>query len=146
MVFEGGPQHGRDQSGDPHDDQDPGRARSEQRAAQHFYCTFHQASPGSTGPTVSEAFAFDPSPVTGWSSADDPLRTHNASGVVVNRLFEHGEVLAYVRLLTSRLAVSAKDPAIWAYRYNFDPRANIVRNHSMRSLACGLARAAAESR
>lgn len=113
--------------------------------AQHFAYTFHQASPSSTGPKVSEVFAFDPSPVTGWFSADDPPRTHNASGLVINRIFEHGEVLAYVRLLTSRLAVSAKDPAIWEYRYNFDPRANIVRNHSMRSLACGLARAAAEA-
>lgn len=113
--------------------------------AQHFAYTFHQATPGSTGPRVSEVFAFDPSPVTGWFSAEDPPRTHNASGLVIHRIFEHGEVLAYVRLLTSRLAVSAKDPAIWEYRYNFDPRANIVRNHSMRSLACGLARAAASS-
>jgi Lipase (class 3) len=113
--------------------------------AQHFAYTFHQATPAHTGPRVSEVFAFDPSPVTGWFSADDPPRTHNASGLVIRRIFEHGEVLAYLRLLTSRLAVSAENPAIWEYRYNFDSRANIVRNHSMRSLACGLARAAADS-
>lgn len=114
--------------------------------AQHFAYTFKQSSKESTGPKVSEVFAFDPSPVTGWFSAEDPPRSHNAKGLVINRIFEHGEILAYVRLLTSRLAVSEQDPAIWEYRYNFDPKANILRNHSMRSLACGLANAASEAK
>jgi hypothetical protein len=113
--------------------------------AQHFAYTFKQASATATGPKVSEVYAFDPSPVTGWFSADDPPRSYNAAGLVIHRIFEHGEVLAYVRLVTSRLVTSHIDPAIWEYRYNFDPRANIIRNHSMRSLACGLARAAAEA-
>lgn len=110
--------------------------------AQHFAYTFQQEPKTATGPRVSEVYAFDPSPVTGWFSAEDPPRTHNASGLVIHRIFEHGEVLAYVRLITSRLASSRVDPAIWEYRYNFDSRANIIRNHSMRSLACGLERAA----
>lgn len=114
--------------------------------AQHFAHTFKQASTTSTGPRVSEVYAFDPSPVTGWFSAADPPRSHNAKDLVVHRIFEHGEILAYVRLLTSRLATSAKNPSIWEYRYNFDDKANIVKNHSMRSLACGLARAVADSR
>lgn len=114
--------------------------------AQHFAYTFKQSSVTSTGPKVSEVYAFDPSPVTGWFSAADPPRTHNAKGLVVHRIFEHGEVLAYIRWLTSRLAISAQDPSIWEYRYNFDPKANIIRNHSMRSLACGLAKAVADAK
>lgn len=110
--------------------------------AQHFAYTFKQANRHATGPRVSEVFAFDPSPVTGWSTSEDPPRTHNATGLVINRIFEHGEILAYVRLLTSRLAVTVQNPAIWEYRYNVDPGGNFVGNHSMRRLACGLAHAA----
>lgn len=113
--------------------------------AQHFAYTFKQQPREATGPRVSEVFAFNASPVTGWYSADDPPRSHNASGLQIHRIFEHGEVLAYIRLMTSRLAMSRADPAIWEYRYNFDSRANIIRNHSMRGLACGLARAAGET-
>lgn len=114
--------------------------------AQHFAYTVKQVSGNATGPKVSEVFAFDPSPVTGWSTADDPPRTYNASGLRINRVFEHGEILAYIRFLTSRFAISSENPAIWEYRYNFDPKANILRNHSMRSLACGLARAARDGK
>lgn len=114
--------------------------------AQHFAYTFKQSSKESTGPKVSEVYAFDPSPVTGWFSAEDPPRSYNAKGLVINRIFEHGEVLAYLRLLTSRLAVTRQDPSIWEYRYNFDRKASILRNHSIRSLACGLARAGSDSR
>jgi hypothetical protein len=114
--------------------------------AQHFAYTFKQDPAQATGPRVSEVFAFNASPVTGWYSADDPPRSHNANGLQIHRIFEHGEVLAYIRLMTSRLAMSRSNPAIWEYRYNFDARANIIRNHSMRALACGLAKAAGESR
>jgi Lipase (class 3) len=113
--------------------------------AQHFAYTFKQSPKESKGPKVSEVYAFDPSPVTGWYSSEDPPRSHNARGLVINRIFEHGEILAYIRLLTSRLAVSSQNPSIWEYRYNFDSKANIVRNHSIRSLACGLAKAASDS-
>jgi hypothetical protein len=110
--------------------------------AQHFAYAFKQVPQDGQGPKVSEVFAFDSSPVTGWFSTSDPPRSYNANGLLVNRIFEHGEVLAFIRLLTSRLAVSSENPAIWEYRYNFDPETNIVRNHSMRRLACSLANAA----
>lgn len=106
--------------------------------AQHFAYTFHQEPADANGPHVNEVYAFDPSPVTGWSTAPDPPRTHNAHGLVINRIYEYGEVLAFIRLFTSRLATTAEHPAIWEYRYNFDPKLNIIRNHSMRSLSCGL--------
>ena len=110
--------------------------------AQHFAYTFKQVPSTATGPRVTEVFAFDPSPVTGWFSASDPPRTHNAHGLRINRIFEHGEVLAYIRLFTSRLSSYTEHPSVWEYRYNFDRKANIIRNHSMRSLACGLYKAA----
>lgn len=106
--------------------------------AQHFAYTFKQVPPTAKGPHVAEVFAFDPSPVTGWFSASDPPRSHNAHGLRINRIFEHGEVLAYIRLFTSRLSSYTEHPSVWEYRYNFDRRVNIIRNHSMRSLACGL--------
>lgn len=110
--------------------------------AQHFAYTFRQEPVDSMGLKVSEVFAFDPSPVTGWFSAADPPRTYNATNLIVNRMFEHGEVLSYLRLLTSRLAVSEENPAIWEYRYNFKKEVNVIKNHSMRRLACGLIQAA----
>lgn len=112
--------------------------------AQHFAYTFRQVPPSANGPRVNEVFAFDPSPVTGWFTAADPPRTHNARALRINRIFEHGEILALVRLFTSRLSSYTEHPSIWEYRYNFDRKANIIRNHSMRSLACGLYKAAHE--
>jgi hypothetical protein len=106
--------------------------------AQHFAYTFVQQPPEYRGPKISEVYAFDTSPVTGWFSSPDPPRSYNAEGLIIHRIFEHGEVMAYLRLLTSRFASSSKNPEIWEYRYNFDPKLNIIRNHSMRNLACGM--------
>jgi hypothetical protein len=109
--------------------------------AQQLAYAFKQEPITSRGPKVSEVFAFDPSPVTGWFSTPDPPRSYNSEGLIINRVFEHGEVLAYLRLLTSRLAVTSQNPAIWEYRYNF-ARTTPVRSHGMRRLACSLALAA----
>jgi hypothetical protein len=106
--------------------------------AQHFAYTFVQQPPEYRGPKISEVYAFDTSPVTGWFSSPDPPRSYNAEGLIIHRIFEHGEVMAYLRLLTSRFASSSKNPEIWEYRYNFDPKLNIIRNHSMRNIACGM--------
>ncbi|MBL8513807.1 MAG: hypothetical protein JNJ55_07425 [Betaproteobacteria bacterium] len=102
--------------------------------------TLKQPVEGPQGPKVSHVYAFDPSPVTGWFSSPDPPRSFNAEGLVTDRIFEHGEILAYVRLLTSRLAGSARNPAIWEYRYNFVAGDDAVANHAMRKMACGLIR------
>jgi hypothetical protein len=110
--------------------------------AQQFAYSFAQRPRTSRGPKVAKVFAFDPSPVTGWFSTANPPRDYNAEGLVVERIFEHGEILAYLRLLTSRFAITSKNPEIWEYRYNFDSCANIIKSHSMHSLACGLARLA----
>jgi hypothetical protein len=109
--------------------------------AQQLAYAFKQEPDDSRGPKVSEVFAFDPSPVTGWFSTPDPPRSYNSEGLIIHRVFEHGEVLAYLRLLTSRLAVTSQDPAIWEYRYNF-VRSTPISSHGIRRLACGLVLAA----
>jgi hypothetical protein len=92
-------------------------------------------------------YAFDPSPVTGWSSVDRELRTTNANGLAIDRVFEHGEILAYVRLLLSYVnPPSAAHPGIREIRYNFVTSPNFVRSHSMRLLACGLIDASGQAR
>lgn len=95
---------------------------------------------------VSEVYGFDPSPVTGWSSVDSGVRKINARGLKIDRAFEHGEVLAYVRLLLGYVnPPSAADPAIRQIRYNCMKCANVVKSHSMRLLACTLVDAAGQA-
>jgi hypothetical protein len=94
-------------------------------------------------PRVSRVYAFDPSPVTGWFSIESTLRKDNAIELQTDRVFEHGEILAYVRLLQSYImAPSEKNPAIREIRFNFVRTLNPISSHSMYQLACDLAHAA----
>jgi len=98
-----------------------------------------QSSDGSTLPRVSNVYAFDPSPVTGWYSVKSKVRTPNAKGLKIDRIFEHGEILAYARLLLSYVnPPAAKDPAVREIRYNFVQSINPFSSHSMRLIACAL--------
>lgn len=90
-------------------------------------------------PRVSHVFAFDPSPVTGWSSVKGAVREENAKGLKTDRIFEHGEILAYIRLLLSYVnPPPAMNPSVTEIRYNFVPSINPLKSHSMRQLACDL--------
>ena len=101
-----------------------------------------QSSDGSNLPRVSSVYAFDPSPVTGWYSVKSDLRTKNAKGLKIDRIFEHGEILSYARLLLSYAnPPAANDPAIREIRYNFVQSINPFSSHSMRLIACALAEA-----
>lgn len=111
--------------------------------AQQFAYAFPQEANPPAGPKVDEVFAFDTSPVTGWYSTPNPPRDYNATGLRVNRIFEHGEILAYVRLFTSNLAARTDNPKFWIYRYNFAKSADLLGSHSMATLSCELARATA---
>jgi hypothetical protein len=107
--------------------------------AQHFA---YSLEPSPRVPRVSRVFAFDPSPVTGWSSVKSDVRQANAKGLKTDRIFEHGEILAYVRLLLSYVnPPPAIDPSVSEVRYNFVPSINPLTSHSMRQLACDLVRA-----
>jgi len=46
---------------------------------------------------IRRIYAFDPSIVTGYYSVDPPHRDENVKGLRGERVYEHGEVLAYLR-------------------------------------------------
>ena len=92
--------------------------------AQHLAYSFPaiKTSDGKLMPRVSAVYGFDPSPVTGWFSVPSELRHANAQGLHIDRVFEHGEILAYIRLVLRYVnPPSAKDPSIREIRYNFVP-------------------------
>jgi len=116
--------------------------------AQHFAYSYRmpgdpRAEPVASFPRITTMTVFDPSPVTGWTSVPSERRGRNAKGLTINRVFEHGEVLSYVRLGTSLgWPPSESDPAIREIRFNFDPSVNFIENHSIEILADGLRKAA----
>jgi surfactin synthase thioesterase subunit len=71
---------------------------------------FAYSLPRADIPRVSKVFAFDPSPVTGYYSVGKSLRAENSENLLIDRIYERGEVLAYLRSLTNfvKLRVSAQ--------------------------------------
>lgn len=106
--------------------------------AQHFaYSLPHRAS--GRVPYVTEVYAFNPSPVTGWFSVESAVRGENAQHIRTQRIFEHGEVLAYLRLMMGYLhPPSSNPPLISQYRYNLSNSWDMIFSHSMESLASEL--------
>jgi len=95
------------------------------------------------GLRVEAVFAFDPSPVTGYYSVDKQVRDRGKENLVIERVFERGEILAALRSLLALLyPPSASEPTIRTVRYNFDGPTNPVSAHSMPRLACRLAESA----
>lgn len=94
---------------------------------------------GKLMPRVTSVYAFDPSPVTGWFSVKKHIRETNATGLHIDRVFEHGEILAYLRLIMRYLNPPRKqDPSVREIRYNFVDSINPFSSHSMRLIACAL--------
>ena len=92
---------------------------------------------GTPVPAVHQVYAFDASPLTGWYSTPEARRAANANGLQIARVFEHGEIVAYLRLVFSYLYPPAvKDPAVTEARFNFNRSWNPFASHSMRALAC----------
>lgn len=113
--------------------------------AQHFaYSLAPTTSTGRPVPRVTQVFAFNTSPVTGWSSVKDKtIRNANAEHLHIHRIFEHGEVLAYPRRAINYIvAPRAERPAIWEIRFNFMSGLNIIESHSMAKLSCSLIKTA----
>ena len=117
--------------------------------AQHLAYSLPDDIKGPSGeplPRVSAVYGFDPSPVTGWSTVSRQLRELNARGLHIERIFEHGEILSYIRLLLRYLnPPKEKDPAIREIRYNFVRTINPFSSHSMRLIACELIEANGQS-
>ena len=84
---------------------------------------------------IKEVFAFDPSPVTGFYSVPDPERSENARGIVVQRIYERGEILASFRRVVRWFnPLSTKDPEIIEIRFNLS-QGDAITEHNMRTLA-----------
>ena len=113
--------------------------------AQHFAYSLPYIKTGNKKPIkVAKVYTFDPSPVTGWSTAG--TRKHdNVKTLYIDRAFEHGEVLAYIRLLISYVyPPPALDPSVREIRFNVVETFNPFKNHSMRLLAVALMRESLE--
>ena len=90
-------------------------------------------------PRVTKAYAFDPSPVTGYFSVNSKVRRANKTGLLIDRIYERGEILAYVRSITNFVhAPSAKNAEIRQIRYNLFNTVNPFRGHSIPELTAQL--------
>jgi hypothetical protein len=100
---------------------------------------FAYSLPRANVPRVGKVFAFDPSPVTGYYSVEKGLRTENSEALLIDRIYERGEILAYFRSLTNFVyPPSAKQPTIRQVRYNLFYTHNPFAGHSMASFAMKL--------
>jgi hypothetical protein len=103
---------------------------------------FAYALPVSPTLKVTQVYAFDPSPVTGFFSVDSETRDKNRVGLHIDRIYERGEILALLRSFTSLFVQpSAVDPTIRGVRYSLLNGGNAVANHSMHDFACAIQQA-----
>jgi hypothetical protein len=87
---------------------------------------------------ISNVYAFNPSPVTGFYSIQKHVREKNVENLKVLRMYEHGEILAYVRLIIRLFSpLRYRDPSIIEIRFNFGT-GNAVSEHGMITFARGL--------
>lgn len=80
---------------------------------------------------IGRIFAFDPSFVTGSWDLPAAIRTTNSKGRKVERVYEHGEILAYPRYVLRHIVPpSAKDPRVELERFNVI-KGNLIRQHRL---------------
>ncbi|CRL49668.1 lipase family protein [Pseudomonas sp. URMO17WK12:I11] len=92
---------------------------------------------------VTKVIAFNSSPVTGWFTTDNPPRDENTRGLEIDRIFEHGEALAYIRLPINFIAPpDHRDSAVRDLRFNLHEKPGGVANHASHEFACRLAEVA----
>jgi pimeloyl-ACP methyl ester carboxylesterase len=89
---------------------------------------------------IKTVYAFNPSPVTGFYSVPRAVRERNAQQMRILRIYEHGEILAFLRLaLRPFYPLSFRDPEITEVRFNFG-HGNAIKEHNMARFALGLKR------
>ncbi len=82
-------------------------------------------------PRIRRVVAFDSSAVTGYYAVEPAARRHNERGLEIERVYEHGEVLAYLRLVMRVIyPLSACDPQIRTLRFEA-LKGSVVSQHSM---------------
>jgi len=85
---------------------------------------------------VKQVYAFDPSPVTGFFSVMRRLRNANKQGLLIDRIYERGEILALLRSLMSLFyRPSTRNAAIRGVRYWLFLAWNPIAAHSIVELA-----------
>ncbi len=85
---------------------------------------------------IKTVYAFNPTPVTGFRNVDSQALEKNRQGIFIARVFEHGEILAYMRFgLRQFYKISARDPQIIELRFNFSKAIGGVREHGMENFA-----------
>lgn len=88
---------------------------------------------------IDKVYAFAPSPVTGFYSVAREDRKKNKQGMDIYRIYEHGEVLAYLRLIMKMVyPVKKVDPKITEVRYDVMSEGHIIKQHGMKRFACEL--------
>lgn len=84
---------------------------------------------------IRRVYAYDPSFVTGHYDLKPELRHDNEKGLRIERVYEHGEVLAYTRLVLRNLyPPSPCNPQIRNIRFNLQHGGTIVSQHSLPGL------------
>jgi pimeloyl-ACP methyl ester carboxylesterase len=93
-------------------------------------------------PNIKRVVAFDSSPVTGFRSVPTRARVANSKGIRIDRVYERGEILAFLRGFVRRfIPLSMADPAIEEVRFNLS-RGDPITEHSMVGLAKRMVKAA----
>ncbi len=83
-------------------------------------------------PRVAKVYAIDPSPVTGFYSLKKSVREMNVQQLDIDRIFERGEILAFLRSIVSLFVPPRRrSPTIRQIRYNLFPTWNPITGHSI---------------
>ncbi|ERF83986.1 DUF2974 domain-containing protein [Bradyrhizobium viridifuturi] len=92
------------------------------------------------GPRISKVFAFDPSPVTGAHLVDQSLRESNADGLTIDRIYQEGEVLSYVRSAAQQYpsAKSKCNPYVRTVKVDALPPGSPIQLHGMTGMSTQL--------
>lgn len=85
---------------------------------------------------IENVYVFNSTPVTAFYEVDKTVREKNSKDLKIVRVFEHGEVLAYLRLpLRLFYWLSKESPEIHEMRFNLLTRKNLISEHSMNEFA-----------
>lgn len=88
-------------------------------------------------PRIAKVFAFDSSPITGASLLDKDLRERNAAGLEIDRVYQTGEILSYLRPVVQQYP-QPSSRCVRTAIYHFDPRTSPTSLHGIRELARGI--------
>ncbi|MEE9319407.1 MAG: hypothetical protein V3U76_03080 [Granulosicoccus sp.] len=90
---------------------------------------------GYNSPHIRMVYGFAPSFVTGYRNIERTKRGQGKTNMLIARVFEHGEILAYVRFFLRKLiALSVDNPEIVELRFNCS-NSGAISQHSMGKMA-----------